>query len=186
MPDARSPMPEPFDALFLVGRVARPQGNRGEVVVTPETDFGAQRFQPGASVWVLRDGLVQALRVTESREHAGRWVVGFEGIGSISDAERLRGLELRIPAEALQPLAAGTFYVHDLAGLRVETTAGAVVGNVDHVQFAAGTPLLVISGERGEVLVPLVEPICQRVDLEGGVIVIDPPVGLVEANERQK
>jgi len=177
-------MSEAFDAMFLVGRIARPQGNRGEVVVTPETDFGAQRFQPGAPLQICRDGVIQTLTVTESREHSGRWVVGFEGFGSINDAETLRGLELRIPAASLQPLEAGTFYVHDLAGLRVETIAGTVVGRVDHVQFAAGTPLLVVAGARGEVLVPFVDRICRKVDVEGGVIVIDPPAGLVEANER--
>ena len=169
--------------MILVGRVARPQGHRGQVVVAPETDFGAQRFQPGASLQILRDGRIETLRVAESREHHGRWVIGFEELASIPDAERLRGCELRIPAEALLPLEAGSFYVHDLVGLRVETTAGAIVGRVDHVLFAAATPLLVIEGPRGEVLVPFVDRICQRVDLAAGLIVIDPPTGLVEANE---
>ena len=169
--------------MILVGRVARPQGHRGQVVVAPETDFGAQRFQPGASLQILRDGRIETLRVAESREHQGRWVVGFEDVASIPDAERLRGCELRIPPEALLPLEAGSFYVHDLAGLRVETTAGAIVGRVNHVLFAAATPLLVIDGPRGEVLVPFVDRICQRIDLAAGLIVIDPPAGLVEANE---
>jgi 16S rRNA processing protein RimM len=75
--------------------------------------------------------------------------------------------------------------VHDLAGLRVETAAGMVVGTVDHVQFAAGVPLLIVAGTHGEVLVPFVERICQRVDVANGVIVIDPPEGLLEANDRQ-
>jgi 16S rRNA processing protein RimM len=171
--------------MILVGRIARPQGNRGEVVVAPETDFAAERFRPGASLHMVRDRRVQALTVVESREHQGRWVIGFEGVASINDAETLRGLELRIPPEALQPLEAGTFYVHDLAGLRVETTAGAVVGRVDHVLFA-GTPLLVIEAEHGEVLVPFVDHICRRVDVEAGLIVIDPPEGLVEANTPRK
>jgi 16S rRNA processing protein RimM len=172
--------------LITVGRIARPQGNRGQVIVAPDTDFAAARFQPGASLQILRDDRIESLTVVESREHSGRWVIGFEGIGSINDAETLRGLELRIPAEELQPLGAGAFYLHDLAGLRVETTAGALVGTVDHVQFAAGVALLVVAGDHGEVLVPLVDPICQRVDIAAGVIVIDPPSGLVEANERQQ
>src|SRR5436309_758939 len=139
-------MPDAWSTLILVGRVARPQGNRGEVIVASETDFGARRFAPGASLQMLRDGRIQTVTVRESREHSGRWVVGFDGFTSINDAETLRGLELRIPAEALQPLEAGAFYVHDLAGLRVETTSGVSVGRVDHVQFAAGTPLLVVEG----------------------------------------
>jgi 16S rRNA processing protein RimM len=172
-----------WEAMILVGRIARPQGNRGEVVVAPETDFGAQRFESGAVLQILRGAKIETLTVKGSREHQGRWVVGFEGIDSIDEAEELRGLELRIPPEALLPLEAGTYYVHDLAGLRVETTTGAVVGRVDHVLFA-GTPLLVVEGARGEVLVPFVAAICRSVDLAAGLIVIDAPSGLLEANAR--
>jgi len=179
-------MPNAWDDMVLVGRIARPQGNRGEVVVTPATDFGESRFQPGAVLQTFRHGRIDALTVVESREHSGRWVIGFEGITSINDAETLRNLELRIPAEALQTLEAGTFYVHDLAGLRVETTAGVTIGTVTDVQFGGNAPLLVIDGPHGEVLVPFVDRICQRVDVEGGMILIDPPAGLVEANAKQK
>ena len=43
---------------------------------------------------------------------------------------------------------------------------------------------LVVDGPRGEVLIPLVDHICVRVDPAARVIVIDPPEGLLEANER--
>src|SRR5439155_25769548 len=98
-----------------------PQGNRGEVVVASETDFGADRFRLGAAVQTNRDGRIETLTVESSREHDGRWVVGFAAVKSIDDAERLRGLERRIPASELRPLESGGHYVHDLVGCRVET-----------------------------------------------------------------
>src|SRR5262245_28691882 len=88
----------------LVGRVIRPQGNRGEVVVAPETDRPEARFKVGAPVTVVHDGATRTLTVRESREHDGRWIVGFDGIGSIDDAEALRGAELVIDAAALPEL----------------------------------------------------------------------------------
>jgi 16S rRNA processing protein RimM len=172
-----------WDAMVTVGRIIRPQGNRGEVVIAPETDFGPERFRPGGSLQTMRNDLVHTLIVGSSREHQGRWVVGFEGIENIGQAESLRGLELRIPAEALKALGDGRHYVHDLVGCRVETSANEVVGTVDSVHFGAGPPLLVVEGATGEVLVPLNEAICQRVDIEAKVIVIAPPEGLVELNE---
>ena len=51
------------------------------------------------------------MTVTSSREHDGRWVVGFAGVTTISEAETLRGLELRSPADHLRPLAADTFSI---------------------------------------------------------------------------
>jgi 16S rRNA processing protein RimM len=167
--------------MVTVGRVVRPQGNRGEVVVDPETDFGDERFRPGAVVYAERDGAVGTLTVAESREMRGRWVVGFEGVGSIDAAETLRGLELRIPADALHPLGPSAYYVHDLVGCEVQTVEGTSVGTVERIDLATVPPMLVVQGG-GEVLVPFADAICRRVDLAGRTIVIDPPDGLIELN----
>jgi 16S rRNA processing protein RimM len=171
--------------MVTVGRIVRPQGNRGEVVVESSTDFGDERFQTGAQLYVRRvpDAEAEDVRVTSSREHNGRWVLGFDGVASIDDAERLRGLELRIPPSQLKGLEAGQHYVHDLVGCQVETVGGETLGPVRDVQLDAGLPLLVVTGRNGEILVPFTETFCRRVDTTAKVIVIEPPEGLVELNE---
>jgi len=171
-----------WSSMVTVGRIVRPHGNRGQVVVAPETDFGAVRFAVGAIVAMLSDDEVRPVRIVASREHDGRWIVGLEGVATIDEAERLRGRELRVPAGALHALKAGQFYVHDLAACEVRTADGRVVGRVGRVEFGTGTPVLVVNGARGEVLVPLAEEICRRVDLAAKVIEIDPPAGLIELN----
>jgi 16S rRNA processing protein RimM len=169
--------------MVTIGRIVRPQGRKGEVVVEAETDFGSDRFQAGASVWWLRGGRAEQVRITESRAVDNRWVIALEGVGSISDAEALRGLTLRVVADALHPLAAGSYYVHDLAGCRVVTTSGREIGCVDRVESRTGTPNLVVTGSAGEVFVPLAEEICRRIDVRARLIEIDPPEGLIELNE---
>jgi 16S rRNA processing protein RimM len=106
-------------------------------------------------------------------------VLGFAGATSIDDAETWRGVELRVPVEALQPLAPGAFYVHDLVGCRVETVAGELVGEVTRVDLE-GTPLLAVKGKSRELLVPLAETICRDVNIAATVIRIDPPDGLLD------
>ena len=170
-----------WSLAVLVGRVVRPQGNRGEVIVAPETDFGSTRFAIGARLTTRIDDRLQTLEVVSSREHQKRWVIGFSGVSSIDEAEALRDAELRIASEALTPLPDGSFYVHELVGCRVETSAGELVGRVARVDMA-GTPLLVVGDEPDEVLIPLAETICRRVDVQAGLIVIDPPDGLIELN----
>lgn len=168
--------------FITVGRIVRPQGNRGEVVVAPLTDFPDLRFRVGERLWVLREGRPEVLTITRSREHDGRWVVGLAGVATIDDAERLRGLEAHIPAAALQALDAGRHYVHDLVGCRVEVEDGRLVGVVRTVQLDAGVPLLEVEGPKGDVLIPFTEAICRRVDVTAGTIVIAPLEGLLELN----
>lgn len=174
-----------WDAMVTVGRIVRPHGHRGAVVVEPESDFAADRFREAATVWRLDDGMPREVRIATSREFRGRWIVALEGVGSMNEAEALRGAELRIAADAVKTLEPGSHYVHDLIGCQVETVDGRMVGRVTDVLFGTGAPTLVVGGASGEeVLVPLAEEICRIVDpVAGKRIVIDPPEGLVELNQ---
>ena len=104
----------------------------------------------------------------------GRWVVGFDAVGSIDEAEAMRDAELRIPAAERHALEPGAFYVDDLVGCHVRTLAGEDVGTVARVEMATGVPILVIGADEA-VLVPLAESICRRVDVAAKVVEIDPP-----------
>src|SRR6187401_1317302 len=120
-------MPQ-WDDMVLVGRIARPHGLKGDVVVNPETDFAEERFAPGATLWTRSDRGDEQLVVASSRMQGARPVVGVEGFGCIEDAERLAGLDLRVPEAALRQLAEGTYYRHQLIGCVVETVSGERVG----------------------------------------------------------
>ena len=173
-----------WSEMALVGRIARPHGIRGQVIVNPETDFPDERFQPGAELFVERGGRVEALRITTARFHGKRPVIGIEGVETMTDAGTLAGLELRVPIERLAPLPRGVFYRHDLIGCRVETRDGQVVGLVSDVEGTMAGSRLVVDGASGEVLIPLVAEICTMVDPRDKRIVIDPPDGLLEVNAR--
>lgn len=174
-----------WETLITIGRIVRPHGIRGQVVVASETDFGAERFAPGATMWVLRDGRVEPLRVQTSFAHQGRWVVGFDAAATMNDAEALRGEELRVPADGMRRLDVNQYYAYDLIGCTVETVGGVRVGLVERVDFGAGVPMLVVAGPQGEVLVPFAEDICRQVDLGARRIMIDPPDGLIDLNVRR-
>jgi len=169
--------------MVLVGRIGRPHGLRGHVIVTPETDFVDERFRSGALLWTRSNRGEEVLTISSARVQNGRPVIGFEGFATIEDVERLAGLELRVPEDALQPLAEGVYYVHDLVGCVVETTSGERVGEVSKVDGGAGASVLNVAGPRGEVLVPLAADICVEVDIVGRRIRISPPEGLLELNQ---
>ena len=170
-----------WQEMVLVGRIARPQGIRGEVIIDAETDFPEERFAQGGTIFIERDGSVVPLAIADFRMHAGRPVVRFETIESMNEAESLRGLEMRVPESELGALPAGVWYHHQLLGSRVRTKDGRDVGKVVAIQGPTDRSILVIDGPDGNALVPLVEEFC-TVDVAAKIVEIDPPEGLLEVN----
>jgi 16S rRNA processing protein RimM len=184
--ESRIPNPEcrcDWKDMAVVGRIARPHGLKGQVVINPETDFIERRFAAGAAVWTKSAGGERRLTVASLRLQNGRLIVGFVGFDRIDDVEALAGQELRVPEEELQELEPGTYYEHQLVGCVVETTGGEVVGEVAKVEGGAGGSRLVIEAPRGEILIPLAVDICVKIDVSEKRIRINPPEGLLELNE---
>lgn len=181
-PDAGPP---PWDEMVLVGSVARPHGLRGHVALNAETDFPEERFAAGSTLWM--DGATPTpLVVASLRMQNGRPIVLFDGVDSVERAQALAGRQLRISEQALHPLAPGTYYQHQLVGCVVMDDTGSRVGEVAKVDESAGGNLLVVHGTRGEVLIPLADEICTRVDVQSRRIDVVLPAGLLELNETRR
>jgi 16S rRNA processing protein RimM len=150
--------------LLEVGRIVRPHGLRGEVVVDLLTDR-EDRLEPGSAL----DSDRGVLTVTGMRPHQGRFLVTFEGCDDRTAAERLSGTVLR--AEAIDDPDA--LWVHELVGTEVCDIAGVARGRVTEVEANPAHDLLVLDSG---VLVPIVFV----VSCGDGVTVIDPPAGLFD------
>jgi 16S rRNA processing protein RimM len=172
-----------WDDMVLVGRIARPHGIRGQVIVTPDTDFVDERFHTGATMWCRTPQGDETLTVASMRVQKGRPIVAFAGFATIESVKRLSGCELRVPEASLQPLAEGTYYIHQLVGCVVDTVDGNRVGTVTRVDGGAAGSLLVIDGPRGEVLIPLVAYMCVEIYPEGRRIRVSTTEGLLGLNE---
>ncbi len=175
----------PDDVLVLVGRIAKPHGLRGDVVVNPETDFAEERFAPGAQLLMRRQhprAATESVSVASVRFHNGRPIVRFEGLASIDQAEALTGASLWIEASSRPRLPEGRYYHDALIGCDVETLSGARVGRVTRIDAFGGASLLAVTDGRHEMLIPLAEAICVRIDPVLRRIVIDPPEGLLDVN----
>ncbi len=190
-PPATPPAGEPpaGETLVAVGRIGKAHGLRGEVGVEAWTDDPEERFAPGVVLSTAREGVRTTpgapLRVISSRQHAGRWLVAFEGVFDRTGAEALRGTRLLLPASARPVIDdPDEFYDTDLVGLVARTEDGTVLGTVsDVVHGPAGDYLVVdvpVDGSTREQLVPFVSQIVPTVDLAGGEVVIDAPDGLFE------
>jgi 16S rRNA processing protein RimM len=174
------------DDRLLVGRIARAHGNRGQVIVNPETDFPGERFAVGNVIIVQGGDAGTPRRIVSVRFQQGRPIIALEGIETMTEAEALAGADLWMPRSSMRPLPAGTFHRDELVGCEVRDTTDAVVGRVTAVEGPMERSHLVVEGARGDMLIPLNAEICVRVDPAAGVIVVDPPEGLLELNEGRR
>ncbi len=175
--------PHEWDEMVSVGRIARPHGNRGRVIVDPDSDFVEERFAPGRTVFLRQGTDILAYTIDDVRFHRERPIIGLDGVTSISMAEALASAELRVPATELAALPPGRYYHHELVGCLVETVDGARVGLVRDIEGSEGADRLIVGHDEDEVQVPLVDAICIRIDLEARRIEIDPPEGLLDLNQ---
>jgi 16S rRNA processing protein RimM len=150
--------------LLEVGRITKPHGIRGEVIVRLTSDRH-ERVAPGFVLQTDRGPLT----VASSRPHQRDWIVAFEGVPDRNTAETMRGLVLR--AEPLDD--PDVLWVHHLVGSRVVETDGTDRGVVTAVEANPASDLLVLDSGA---LVPLTFVVAT----EAGRVVIDPPAGLFD------
>ena len=184
---------------ILVARILRPRGNKGEVLAELLTDF-PERFSASKQIYLSNGGGEPQPAALQhfwiDRNHPGMGVFHLAGCSSISEAEKLRGLDVMLPFEERVALPVGQYFVTDLIGCAVfpvplDATAEApqTLGTVSDVFFPgenlAGTPILQVQTPKGELLVPLAEDICTRIDVAARRIEVRLPEGLGELNERE-
>ena len=168
---------------LVIGRISRPHGVRGEVIVDVRTDDPGPRFAAG-SVIATEPATAGPLSVTRSRWHSGRLLVQFKGFEDRTGADTLRGVMLLVDSAELEDVDdPDEFRDHQLIGLRVQTVAGEQIGTVSDV-LHYGQDLLVVagSGDRtgSEIMIPFVAAIVPVVDLDAGELRVDPPTGLLD------
>jgi 16S rRNA processing protein RimM len=173
--------------LLVIGRIVRPHGILGEVVVDVRTDEPAERFVPG-SVLVTDPGrragpnLPPTLTVETVRPHQARLLVVFDGVYDREIAEGLRGVLLCVnSADVPTSDDPDEFSDFELVGLAAVTTDGEPLGEVVRIDHAPSSDLLVLRRPDGRsALVPFVRAIVPEVDVAGGRLVVTPPEGLFD------
>lgn len=165
---------------LTVATVGRAHGLRGDVGVDVRTDTPAERFVEGA---VLHTDPASAgpLTVTRVRQMSDRWYLGFAEVADRTAAEQLRGVRLVVEVDSSAEEDA--WYPYELTGLRVERLDGTVVGEVIGLEHLPAQDALLIRETDGtRTLVPFVRQIVPVVDVPGGRVVLDAPLGLLAAD----
>lgn len=166
------------DEWLAVGRVQRAHGVHGDIVVDIVTDFPA-RMVPGVTVGFGESQPQRFFTVHGVRHHKGAWLLALDGVTSRDQAEGLAPSWAFLAAQERSSLPENYYYEHELVGCRCRAPGGADLGQVVELLDMGGGMLLRVEVDAGrEVLVPFRSPIVVGVDLDAGIIDLDPPQGL--------
>jgi 16S rRNA processing protein RimM len=168
-------------AFLAVGKLRRPHGLKGELLMEVLTDF-PERFGPGVTLYIEPE--YRPILLRSVRPHAQGLLVGFQGCDTPEQAGELRNRIVAIKAAHSQPLPEGEYYRHQLIGLRVSASSGQVLGQVVEVLVTGANDVLVVRGDSGpEVLIPLADPFLQEIDLARGEMVVILIPGMLPGEE---
>jgi len=164
-------------AVALLGKT---RGNRGELTAVALSSK-PERYNTLREVCLYRGGPGpgEFHQVESTWFHRGILILKFRGVDTISDAERLTGAEVRIPAAQRAPLEPGEFFQSELLGCEViERSSGERLGVVEGWEDSGGPGLLQV----GALLIPFARSICVEIDTAARRIVVDLPEGLKDLN----
>jgi 16S rRNA processing protein RimM len=164
---------------FVVARIGKPHGLKGEVTVRLHTDAPDARFVIGAT-FQTDPASHGPLTLRTHRVHNGIHLLGFDETPDRTAAEELRGTQLLVDAQTGED-EAGAWYAEELIGLEVVDTEGIRLGTVVELHDRPAQDLLEVRLENGNTgYVPFVEQLVPTVDVEAGRVVVDPPLGLFD------
>ena len=154
--------------MFVIGRILKPQGVKGELRVFPTTDDPLRYNKLDRVRTVFEDRRETLNQDIEGVKFAGQFVlVKFKGIDSIDAAEQLRGASIIIEDEQALPLEADEYYIRDLYDMRVATESGEYLGVIADVLETGANDVYVVRQENGgDILIPAVKQYVLAVDVE--------------------
>ena len=158
-----------------MGRITVPFGVKGWVKIHPFTETPASLLAY-PTWWIGKDAQWQEVRVENAEVHGASIAAKLAGCEDRDAAALYRGREIAIPRDAFPAAAENQFYWADLIGLRVVNEQDEDFGTVVEVFKTGANDVLVVEGREGdkrERLIPFLESVVRKVDLEGRVIRVD-------------
>ena len=165
-----------------VGKIVNTHSLKGEVKVISSTDFEEQRFEKGTELLITRGNqVVKEVTVESYRTHKNNLLVKFVGIDSIEEAEKLKNLQIKIDSDNIGELEENEFYFHQIIGCEVFDENGKSLGEISEILTPGANDVWVIKSQNGkEILIPYIEDVVKKIDVENKKIDIEVMEGLID------
>ena len=135
-----------MQAYFEVGQIVNTFGIKGFVKVKPFTDE-ASRFEELKTVYIVMKNEMKKVEIEEVKYHKDMVLLKIKGIDDMTEAEKYKGLFLKIDRKDAKKLPENTYFIADILGLPVYTDEGELLGNVDDIFPTGSNDVYVVKNE---------------------------------------
>lgn len=165
-----------------LGRVGKAHGVKGGFRVWPYAG-DHERFADLKQVTLHYRARSMTVDVTEVRLGNGFVIMWTSQLETPEDVRPWIGGDLEIEASERVTLPPGQYFHDQIIGLNVRTVAGQRVGEIVGVIDGPANDVYVCRDGSREHLIPAVDRFIRSIDLELGVMTIDPIPGLLNEDE---
>jgi 16S rRNA processing protein RimM len=166
--------PTPGEPLYIpVGKFGRPFSYRGAITFYPQAEY--------QNIFNLDTELLigetkQPTQVTSIRIHGKGLLFTLQGYTSNLESGRLTNQIAYLPIKKLPPLEEGDYYRYQLVGLEVLTIKGESLGVLEEILPTGANDVYVVKDALGkETLLPAIQNVIIKVDLQNRSIIVNPP-----------
>ena len=157
---------------FEVGQIVNTFGVRGQLKVKPFTDE-MERFEELKTVYICKKNEMKKVEIEEVKYHKDMVLLKVKGIDDMTEAEKYKGLFLKIDRKDAKKLPENTYFIADLLGLEVYTDEGELLGKVDDIFPTGANDVYVVKDELGkQILLPSIPEVLKEIDLEKEKIIV--------------
>lgn len=170
-----SPQGEP---LFLaIGKLGRPHGVKGEIILYLLTDF-PERLKPGVQVYLGDQHL--PIKIRARRAMQGALLLKFDGYDSPETVGEISNQFLFVRADDRPSLPDGEYYHHQILGLHAYDERGRFLGKVTEILTTGSNDVYVVQSEDGsEILLPATNEVILDINLQQGLLRVHIIPGLI-------
>lgn len=169
--------------LITIGKVLKHRGLHGELKILPLTDFFERFLELKEVILVSPDDYDVICKIRKVRYQKGIVLLSFEGCNTVEEAKRFINWLIKIPKEQIKPLPFGSYYWHDLIGMKVYSNAGLLIGELIDIFHTGSNDVFVVKGRDKEHLIPAIREVIKNVDIANKRMTIHIIKGLIEEDE---
>ncbi len=155
-----------------IGQIVNTFGVKGMVKVNPFTD-DITRFDKLKKVYICKKASMEEVEIEEVKYHKNMVLLKIKGINDMNQAEKCKGLYLKIHRKDAIKLPKDTYFIADLLGLEVYTDEGVLLGKVDDIYNTGSNDIYVVKDDLGkQILLPGTKEVLKEISLEKEKIVV--------------